>query len=187
MHCSNMVHPALAHVGVRGIRGALAGGAAGFVLAIVASAVGLVMGGHEPELTYNYKGTTLTFKNLDSMSDLNMDEDLTTIDQYKSYNINAHGIACKAVQRFIDFHSQYVRDNQLMRDCTVHIARMHKAAKRADSNFRRLLYSLKEINFVVAADDVEQASMELHVSFEKVIALAREESLIRDGEISAEP
>lgn len=182
-----MVHPILAHIGTKGARGALAGGCAGFVLGTAAAALSIFMGGEDtPPLSYNYKGTELVFENLEVVQDAQMEEDMATIDQYKTYNISAHGTACKAVQRFIDFYIQYQRDSHKRKNCTVHITRMQKAAKRADGSFRKLLYSLKEIHFDVAATDVEQAAMELHVSFEKIIALAREESLLRDNDLTSQ-
>jgi hypothetical protein len=174
-----MVHPLVSHAVSKGLYGAAAGGAAGFVLAVAAFAVNAIFnGGPPPVLAYAYNGEQVVMKGLEQYADLCLDEDLKVIDEYKSYDAVAHGMACRAVQRFMEFHNHYDKHKRKGKSGIAYIARMQKAAKRADSNFRKLLFTLKAIKFQVAAEEVEKAVMNIHFSFEKLIALARDHELL---------
>lgn len=173
------MHPVVSLTLRKGVYGAAAGGAAGFVLAVAAAAVNMLYNaGPPPPLMYRYKDDDILFVGLGQYSDLCLDEDLKVVDEYKAYDAAVHGVACKAVQRFIEFHNHYEKLKRKGKPGMTYIARMQKAAKKADSSFRKLLFTLKTINFQVAADDVEKAIMNIHFSFEKLIALARDHELL---------
>jgi hypothetical protein len=173
------MHPFVSSSLRKGMYGAAAGGAAGFVLALAATAINMVFNaGPPPPLFYQYKKEQWLFSGLEKYSDLCLDEDLKVVDEYRAYDADAHGVACRAVQRFLELHDHYEKLKLKGRSGITYIARMQKAAKKADSSFRKLLFTLKTINFQIAADDVEKAIMNIHFTFEKLIALAREHELL---------
>jgi len=168
----------------RGVTGALAGSAAGFVMGAVASAVNSFFNAAPAPLTYNYKGDNKSLQNLDTVDDASVEEDIRAIEQYKRHDEASFDTAIRAVQHFIKFRLNFYKDIDAGGDGVAHIARMCKAAKKADVHFRKLLHALTDVQFRAAADDVEKASMNLHLTFEHYIATARDETTLAMGTVS---
>jgi hypothetical protein len=169
------MHEIVAVVARKGLTGAVAGAAAGFVMSAAAALVNRFTGaGPPPVLAYTYKGEPHVFSKLNEIG-MDLEEDLWVLEQYKSYDVAAHGVACRAVQHFINFWFRFEQDID-SKNHVVHIARMRKAAKKADGNFRHLLYAVKNAHFDVAEEEVEKASMNIHFTFENLLAEARTRS-----------
>jgi hypothetical protein len=164
----------------KGVPGALAGGLAGFVLSGAAFIVNQVFISPPDELKYLYKGRLLPYRRLDSIADLQVEDDLRVLARFRYQNPTAHDAGARLVQHIIDANDLFYMERAKKRDGLKALARLQHAAKKADVSFRTLYFAVKDAGDMAGAEEVQQAIGRLHVSFEQLSGAAREDFLLND-------
>ncbi len=159
----------------KGLPGAVAGGIAGFILSGAVFVVNQFFMDPAKDLQYLYKGRLITYRRLDSLADMRVEEDLRTLVRFRYHNPAAHDAGARLVQHIIDANDSFFVERQKKRDGLNALARLQNAAKKADTQFRTLYFSTKDAGDHAGAEEVEAAIGALHVSFEKLSGLARSE------------
>jgi hypothetical protein len=164
----------------RGVPGAIAGAAAGFVMSSAAFLVNQVFMTPEEDLTYLYKGRLMTYRRLDSLADMKVEDDLRVLVKFRYQNPTAFDAGARLVQHIIDANDLFYMERAKKRDGLKALARLQHAAKKADVCFRTLYFSVKDSGNSAGAEEVEVAMGRLHVSFENLSGAAREDFVLKD-------
>lgn len=170
----------------RGVPGAIAGSAAGFVLSVSIGVINSLFGAQKPTLSYMYKGKETLYENMKTVQDLNVEDDLEIIAVHRHHNPIAHDKAARLVQHIINLNLHFLQARAEGKDGLKELAKLICASKKSDTAFRELYYKVKTKNNEAMTEEVLQAIMNLHFSWQRLISYAQESFSVQTLPVDAD-
>lgn len=162
----------------KALAGCFKGGMAGCIVGLCIGAAATVANSilfHEVlPLTYKVKGKVIVFRMSSLLSEKKINEDVQTLSTYQHCAPNLYDQGARLTQRAIDINDTFHLVREQGKDGVKELAHLVSVAKRADALWRGLSYAVKDANDKLGAEETLQAALNIHFSFEEMIASMRE-------------
>jgi hypothetical protein len=167
---------ALNSIIVKGSRGAIAGSLFGFALGAAGCVANMILFEQEKHVHFkNSKSKTLKFRYSDNLEKYNFKDDIKILFKYRKYDQFSYNRAAVHTQHLIDIYDSFCVKIKNGKDVVKSITKFHAGAMKADEAWRNLFYSVQKAGDVIGLEEARGAAMNLHVSFEGILASMRDE------------
>lgn len=160
----------------KGSKGALAGTLFGFALGAAGCVANMILFEQEKQVHFkNSRSKILKFRYSDKLEKYAIKDDIRILSKYRKYDEKSFNRASVHTQHLIDIYDAFVKKIEDGKDVVKDIAKFHAGAMKADGAWRNLFYAVQKAGDTIGLEEARGASMNLHVSFEGILASMRDE------------